>query len=160
MTPGERREKARERQRAWRARNPERNRELGRAYQARRRAADPEFRERAREKAAQYGPGRRQKLKAASIAAYGGFCACCGESELIFLTIDHIDGEGNTHRRELFGGRGGGPFYRWLAKNGFPPGFQVLCFNCNLGKHINGGVCPHQQTVLRLLSPKETECAG
>jgi hypothetical protein len=27
--------------------------------------------------------------------------------------------------------------------NGFPAGFQVLCFNCNQGRRLNHGVCPH-----------------
>ena len=27
----------------------------------------------------------------------------------------------------------------------FPEGFQILCFNCNAGKHRNGGRCPHEQ---------------
>ena len=28
-------------------------------------------------------------------------CACCGEKELSFLTIDHINGKGNIHRKEM-----------------------------------------------------------
>jgi hypothetical protein len=32
------------------------------------------------------------------------------------------------------------------VKQGFPDGFQTLCFNCNVGKYKNGGVCPHQST--------------
>jgi len=32
---------------------------------------------------------------------------------------------------------------RWLKKNNYPDGFQVLCMNCNLGKQRNNGVCPH-----------------
>lgn len=35
--------------------------------------------------------------------------------------------------------------YRWLMKNKYPSGFQVLCWNCNMGKQINGGVCPHHE---------------
>lgn len=27
---------------------------------------------------------------------------------------------------------------------GFPPEYQIQCFNCNLGRARNGGVCPHQ----------------
>lgn len=79
--------------------------------------------------------------------AYGGFvCACCGETEPKFMTIDHIHNGGNKHRRELATkiGRGGTPFFAWLRREGFPPGYQVLCRNCNWGKHANGGICPHQ----------------
>jgi len=79
--------------------------------------------------------------KARVMDAYGGKCACCGETELAFLTIDHVDGDGADHRREL-GVKG--VRYAWFIQNGFPKGFQVLCANCNFGRHINGGVCPHQ----------------
>ena len=68
-------------------------------------------------------------------------CACCGESEPLFLTIDHIDGNGNLHRRLV----GKADMWRWLVNNKFPPGFQLLCFNCNAGKYRNGGTCPHQE---------------
>jgi hypothetical protein len=36
-----------------------------------------------------------------------------------------------------------------LRKNGFPEGFQVLCANCNIGRHINGGICPHESNRKR-----------
>jgi len=74
---------------------------------------------------------------------YGGYkCACCGETEPKFLSIDHINNDGAKHKRE-FNLRTGDEVYRWLVKNGFPPGFQVLCMNCNWGKRFNGNVCPH-----------------
>jgi hypothetical protein len=74
--------------------------------------------------------------------AYGGYkCNCCGETNIAFLTIDHINGGGNAHRREIKT-----DFYQWLIKNNFPEGFQVLCHNCQWGKH-KFGVCPHQQLI-------------
>jgi hypothetical protein len=30
-----------------------------------------------------------------------------------------------------------------LRKNNFPPGYQVLCMNCNFGKRYSM-ICPHQ----------------
>lgn len=88
------------------------------------------------------------RKKDAAIAAYGGYrCKCCGETARAFLTLDHVDGGGNEHRREI--GQGGAIWY-WLAKNHYPPGFQVLCFNCNAGRHLNGGICPHD--TLRLMA--------
>jgi hypothetical protein len=52
------------------------------------------------------------------------------------LTIDHINGDGARHRRELFGTNAGDtyPFYVWLVRQGFPPGYQTLCHTCNLSK--------------------------
>jgi hypothetical protein len=69
---------------------------------------------------------------------YGRRCTCCGESDLRLLTIDHINGGGTKQTKEI-----GGNFYLWLIKNGFPPYFQVLCHNCNSGREINKGICPH-----------------
>lgn len=81
-------------------------------------------------------------IKERVFAHYGLECVCCGESEIVFLTIDHMNNDGAEHRREI--GRSGIRFYRWLTKNGLPDGYQTLCFNCNVGRYINGGVCPHK----------------
>jgi|SRR5579884_1796718 len=85
------------------------------------------------------------KLKLQAYERYGGArCACCGETELCFLTIDHINGGGRAHLRQM---AQDGPFatiYQWLRDNHYPPGFQVLCANCNMGRWRNGGICPHQ----------------
>ena len=78
------------------------------------------------------------------IDGYGGKCACCGETRREFLTIDHIDGSGREHKREI--GFSGLQFYRWLRRNNYPEGFQVLCFNCNCGKS-NYSVCPHDKEI-------------
>ncbi len=79
-------------------------------------------------------------LKDKVFAAYGGYvCTCCGEVEKNFLQIDHIENNGAEHRKEI-----GTSLYKWLKKNGFPPGFQVLCANCNWGKRQCGGTCPHR----------------
>jgi hypothetical protein len=32
-----------------------------------------------------------------------------------------------------------------IIKSGFPNSFQILCYNCNNGKRMNRGVCPHQE---------------
>ena len=90
------------------------------------------------------------RVKALVMNKYGGqFCQCCGESNMKFLTIDHIYGGGTKHRQETHGGR---DFYIWLKKNGFPPGFQVLCYNCNCGRGKNGGECPHKEVLRELVN--------
>ena len=71
-------------------------------------------------------------------------CACCNEKVQQFLTIDHIDGGGNKHRK-LIGIAGGHNFYYWLKRNNYPEGYQVLCMNCNHAKGIFG-ICPHQNS--------------
>ncbi len=77
---------------------------------------------------------------------YGGnppTCKCCGESQIEFLSIDHVNGGGNQHRKELGHGV---HFDKWLIDNGYPEGFQVLCHNCNLAKGYYG-YCPHSLVV-------------
>ena len=84
----------------------------------------------------------RNQVKLDAMQHYGSICACCGETRIEFLSIDHIDGNGSNHKKEVSYGRGGANFYIWLKKNNYPPGFRVLCHNCNqsLG-HF--GYCPH-----------------
>lgn len=83
------------------------------------------------------------RLKAEVFEAYGGTCACCGEDESKFLQFDHIEGKGNEHRRRFGSGKGNLGVWKHLRDEGFPPGFQILCANCNFGRSLNGGVCPH-----------------
>ena len=86
---------------------------------------------------------RRAKLKDEVFTAYGGYCCtCCGENNKEFLQIDHVNNDGGSHRREI-GCVGGSGLYGWLKRNGFPPGFQVLCANCNYAKSMYG-YCPHK----------------
>jgi hypothetical protein len=89
-----------------------------------------------------------RKLKRAVLDHYGGVCACCGEDEIAFLAIDHINGGGNQLRSNgSQNPRGGADLYGWLRRNNYPGGYQVLCHNCNFGKHVNGGICPHQARI-------------
>lgn len=102
----------------WRSADPERSRHSVKLYQ------------------------RERKIKA--LEHYSGgipMCNCCGEKEQKFLSIDHINNDGNRHRRA---DPSAIAIYAWLKKNGYPKGFQVLCFNCNLSKAFFGS-CPHKK---------------
>lgn len=60
-------------------------------------------------------------------------CRSCNFADIRALTLDHIAGNGAEHRRAI--GLGSGQaFYEWIIKNSFPPGFQVLCANCQFIK--------------------------
>lgn len=82
--------------------------------------------------------GRRQRERMQVLIAYGNKCVCCGETQNEFLAIDHMNGGGNKHRKEVR------HVYRWIKNNGFPDGFQVLCHNCNMAKGFYGE-CPHKK---------------
>lgn len=61
-------------------------------------------------------------------------CSFCGINDLDVLCIDHINGGGKKHIEHLR--KRGTTFYKWLKKNKWPDGYQVLCANCNLKKSI------------------------
>jgi|WetSurMetagenome_2_1015567.scaffolds.fasta_scaffold602631_1 hypothetical protein len=83
-------------------------------------------------------------LKKEILDHYGKTCACCGETIIDFLTLEHIEGNGNIHRMKLFKHNVGGVhMYRWIKRNNFPSGYSVLCMNCNWAKRY-GGICPHK----------------
>jgi len=80
----------------------------------------------------------RRVLKAETLDVYGGSrCSCCGESNLMLLTLDHLEGVGEKNRTSNV--------YSWLRARGWPDKdkLRVLCYNCNSGRHLNGGECPH-----------------
>jgi hypothetical protein len=95
--------------------------------------------ERARTKARE----RSRRFRDRALAAYSTTdppsCACCGDSHYEFLCIDHVDGKGSAHRKEV----GSSNIYPWLNAHGYPPGFAVLCHNCNIARSIYG-TCPHE----------------
>ena len=77
------------------------------------------------------------------IEHYGGRCECCGEDNILFLSVDHVNNDGNTHRWKNGNRITGVHLYRKIIKDNFPPTYQILCMNCNFGKHMNNGTCPH-----------------
>jgi hypothetical protein len=85
-----------------------------------------------------------KRLKNQVYTAYGNCCACCGEGNAGFLSIDHVNGGGRKHRQAV----GGGTMVLLdIIKRGFPSEFRLLCYNCNLGRQFSGGVCPHEKDI-------------
>jgi len=81
-------------------------------------------------------PSKWMLFKKRVYANYGSKCVCCGEAELSFLTLDHINGDGTKHRKELKAQ--GITIFKWLRENNYPPSMQILCFNCNSAKTDEG----------------------
>ena len=125
------REHIRAQQAAYRAEHLVEEAERAATYYAEHQAA---LRARAKENGKVY----REGIRKAVIEAYGGTCACCANTFMAHLTLDHIDGSGAEERRQLGSGQA---VYRRLVRECFPEGYQVLCFNCNSAKHYLGR-CP------------------
>lgn len=87
-------------------------------------------------KSTEYKNGLRAKV----VSAYGGRCTCCGEDEPLFLTLEHLNGDGRQHRKI----RAYQSIFLDIIKAGFPDSFTILCINCNMGKFRNKGICPHK----------------
>jgi hypothetical protein len=76
------------------------------------------------------------KKKMDALTHYGnGKCACvrCGFDDIRALSIDHKNGDGYIHRKEIAGGTS---IYRWLKRNNYPEGYQTLCMNCQFIKRV------------------------
>lgn len=100
----------------------------------------PKLREQRNAAIARYRDRTKQKV----LDHYGRSCVCCGESEEVFLCLDHIDNNGTEHREMV--GKGGSTMYQWLVVHNFPEEWklQTFCYNCNNAKKVLG-VCPHQK---------------
>ncbi len=81
----------------------------------------------------------RLRIRELVISHLGGKCEFCGASILMFLTVDHKNGDGNEHRRmvknryiclELY--------RRLLVGDDIRAEFRVLCWNCNSARFIYG----------------------
>lgn len=57
----------------------------------------------------------------------------CSVTDLDMLSLDHVNDDGASHRREMSAGN---PIYRWVEETGFPEGFQTLCYNHQMKKEI------------------------
>lgn len=71
-------------------------------------------------------------------------CPTCKTNNSDMLTIDHINNDGKKHRLEINHRN----IYHWLKNNNYPPGFQVLCWNCNKCKG-SFGECHHKNPLIK-----------
>jgi hypothetical protein len=96
---------------------------------------------------------RARALRLELLEKLGNKCACCDEAQLKFLAIDHINGISDEERelaakskRGIKGGkrlRLSGDMLCLFAMARLEQ-FRILCHNCNMGRHLNGGCCPHE----------------
>ena len=95
-------------------------REYGKTYHK----SDPEYSKKQR--------NRHRMRRSAVIFHYGNQCAQCGEDDYTKLTIDHKNGNGNNHRREMSTNIIDYLYNNLVNKDGY----QVLCYNCNCSKNV------------------------
>lgn len=82
----------------------------------------------------------RNKRRIKCFEKLGNQCVCCGETQIKFLQVDHINGGGR--KEKLL--KSGYSFRRIELENYPKEKYQVLCSNCNWAKGIYG-VCPHKE---------------
>jgi hypothetical protein len=148
-------EKKRASARAWQKAHRQKCAAKSRAYYA-------AHREKCRDRQRKYREQHRDKCNTASriynrrarvdnkrkvIMLYGKVCACCGESRMEFLGIDHIKGGGTRHRRQC----GGNVYIPILQEPYNPKKYRVLCWNCNLSLGFYG-YCPHHPEIRQMQS--------
>jgi hypothetical protein len=93
----------------------------------------------------------KRKVKLQILEHYGSKCNCCGEININFLTIHHINGRHDKTKKE--DKHSGFVLWNWLRLNNYPKGFQLLCYNCNCSmKHHMKQYCPVHHPELYLFS--------
>ncbi len=78
-----------------------------------------------------------KRRKRIFIEMYGGRCECCGETEEMFLNLDHINGQ-NKQNKECTSDA-----MCWAISKYQPEKYRILCSNCNQATRF-GRICPHQ----------------
>jgi len=111
-----------------------RNKQLTRKYQAKYRQS-----EKGKEAKRRYRRKTRELARLEALKHYGGKCYCCGEDEPLLLGLDHKNNDGARHKEHRADGNA-----VWAKRHGWPSFFQLACHSCNLGRHLNHDICPHQ----------------
>lgn len=137
----EQKERRRKTARKWQQANPDKVRASRKKYYASHRFEEIR-------KATKGNQVRYQKYRLMALTHYGGDppkCKCCGEKIFQFLVIHHPNNDGKKHRQQMRKKYSWG-IYEFLKRNNYPPGFDVLCYNCNLAIAYYGS-CPHQSQL-------------
>jgi hypothetical protein len=88
---------------------------------------------------------RREALKVEVLRHYGldNHLQCawpdCSVTDVDMLSLDHVNNDGAADRQRMSGskhGGGGQELYRRVLRDGWPDGFQTLCFNHQMKKEL------------------------
>lgn len=132
-----------ERGKEWRTSHKERTAELARNRYLKNKenilAQNKIYRESHKVEKAKSHKAREDKIRIAVLTHYGNgklSCVTCGFNDIRALSLDHINGNGNSHRRNIH--RAGIGVYFWLQQHNYPEGYQTLCMNCQFIKERGG----------------------
>tara|TARA_Y100001951_G_scaffold55170_1_gene43777 strand:- start:171 stop:770 length:600 start_codon:yes stop_codon:yes gene_type:complete len=67
----------------------------------------------------------------------GNKCVCCGIDDPMYFQIDHVNNDGSGRKTEKVRRNRKRVTLKAYLEN--PKNFQLLCANCNIAKHWNGG---------------------
>lgn len=84
----------------------------------------------------------RRTLHSSAVEILGGRCACCGESLITMLEIDHVHDDGYIERR--MDRKNNFALYQRI-RDGVADRtrYRVLCASCNGSRRRNFGLCEH-----------------
>ncbi len=76
---------------------------------------------------------------------YRAVCNCCGLADRSFLSMDHVKNDGYLSKDAKGHRKSGSKLAREIINSNYPDYIQILCYNCNMGKAHNKGICPHKE---------------
>lgn len=88
---------------------------------------------------------RMMEVREAFFDIYGHVCQCpcgCGESNKKLLTMGHLNNDGKEDRLKF---RNQHSLFHAAVVNPDTTKYTTLCWNCNCGAQMNGGICPRGQ---------------
>ncbi len=91
---------------------------------------------------------RLQEWRKRVIQGYGGCCACCGETQYEFLSIDHKEYRACEEQDKFGRYLTTTELCKIIIQENFPDTYQLLCYNCNMALGI-WGYCPHHPEIRR-----------
>jgi hypothetical protein len=97
-----------------------------------------------------------ERQRQAVLNLLGNKCACCGESEPEFLTVDHVNNDGYLEKSPAGNRIRGSGYYPKCIKaiQAGSKAYQLLCWNCNCARaNEPDKICPcYKERQRKLLS--------
>ena len=90
---------------------------------------------------------RHRAMRDCVFSIYGTTCKCCGEDERVMLDVDHIKEIWSSGTKRISFEKE----YELMTKFPDHNKWRTLCCGCNTGRYRNGGICPHQETNLKII---------